>query len=416
MTVQQTVSDSALRGNSPISSGACPFDHGINAQKTARQAEPLDRPLECDADGVWHVRSFAVARQILRGSSTRQAGFGAEMMDRMGERMRQPILYLEGKEHHEQRKDTARFFTPKWVSDNYRPLMQRLAAEIVGRFRDKRRAELSEIAMEMAVGVAGEVVGLTDSRLSGMDKRLNAFFAGASTTASKSVLLKLLNFIPNQTRLLAFFYLDVAPAIAARRKQPKDDVISHLLACGYRTPEILTECITYGAAGMVTTREFITAATWHMLENPDLRARYLAADEADRYAILEETLRLEPVVGHLYRRATADIRIGEQTIPQGAKINLHIYAINADEDAVGADPLTLCPMRELKDSKASAPMASFGDGHHRCPGSYLAIQETDIFLRELLALPGLAMEHAPELSWNELAASYELRDCQLALR
>lgn len=28
-------------------------------------------------------------------------------------------------------------------------------------------------------------------------------------------------------------------------------------------PEILAECITYGAAGMVTTREFIAVVAWH---------------------------------------------------------------------------------------------------------------------------------------------------------
>jgi cytochrome P450 len=241
MTAQQTVSDSgAARDNSPMSSGACPFGHGMNGQKTARLAEPLDRPIERDADGIWHVRSFALARQILRSGDTRQAGFGSDMLERMGGSMRQPILFLEGKEHHEQRKDTARFFTPKWVSDNYRPLMQRLTDSILDGFKKKRRGDLSVLAMEMAVGVAGEVVGLTDSRLPGMDKRINAFFAGASTTASKSLLLKVVNFIPNQFRLVAFYYLDVAPAIAARRKAPKEDVISHLLACGYRNPEILT--------------------------------------------------------------------------------------------------------------------------------------------------------------------------------
>lgn len=416
MTVQQTVSGAAAaRGNLPIASGRCPLGHDVNGQKTAREVEPLDRPIERDEAGIWHIRSFELARQVLRGSDTRQAGFGSDMLERMGSSMRQPILFLEGKEHHEQRKDTARFFTPRAVG-NYRPLMQRLTDDILGRFKAKGRCDLSVIAMEMAVGVAGEVVGLTDSRLPGMDKRINAFFAGASTTASKSVLLKILNFIPNQLRLIAFYNLDVAPAIAARRRQPKDDVISHLLGCGYRNPEILTECITYGAAGMVTTREFITAATWHMLENPELKARYLAAEEADRHRILEETLRLEPVVGNLYRRATTDIEVAGQTIPRGAKINLHIYAINADEAAVGEAPLSLCPMRELKDSKASPPMVSFGDGHHRCPGSFLAIQETDIFLKELLALPGLGMERPPELSWNELAASYELRDCHLVLR
>ena len=58
---------------------------------------------------------------------------------------------------------------------------------------------------------------------------------------------------------------------------------------------------------------------------------------------------------------------------------------------------------------------SFGDGHHRCPGSYIAIQETDILLRRLLALDGLRIERLPDLSWNDLVTGYELRKFIIAI-
>ena len=54
------------------------------------------------------------------------------------------------------------------------------------------------------------------------------------------------------------------------------------------------------------------------------------------------------------------------------------------------------------------PVLSFGDGHHRCPGAYVAIQETDIFLRRLLALD-LVIEQAPEIRRNALVEGYEVR-------
>ena len=60
-------------------------------------------------------------------------------------------------------------------------------------------------------------------------------------------------------------------------------------------------------------------------------------------------------------------------------------------------------------------MLSFGDGAHRCPGSFIALQETDIFLRRLLALDGLRIERAPTLTWNELVAGYELRHFRIAI-
>jgi cytochrome P450 len=195
-------------------------------------------------------------------------------------------------------------------------------------------------------------------------------------------------------------------------------VISHLLGKNYNDAEILTECITYAAAGMVTTREFITVATWYLLMHPDLREQYLAAPEAVRHDLLNEILRLEPVVGHLYRRATADIPLmtdaGAVTIPSGALLDLHIYQTNRDERVTGPAPESICPGRQLLDRQVNAAVLSFGDGHHRCPGSFIAIQESDIFLRQLLALPGLRLDAAPTVTWDDLTAGYELRGCLIS--
>ncbi len=161
---------------------------------------------------------------------------------------------------------------------------------------------------------------------------------------------------------------------------------------------------------MVTTREFIVMAAWHLLENDALRETYLAADETERQGVLQEILRLEPVVGHLYRRTTAPLTLthaGETfTVPAGTLLDLDLRAANADAETVGAAPLQLCPARTLPRGVQGAVM-SFGDGHHRCPGAYIALQESDIFLTRLLKLP-LSAEKPPKLSWNELVSGYDL--------
>ena len=368
--------------------------------------------VERGADGIWHVHSFAAARKLLRGDRTRQAGFKAELVDRLPKKGKTPILFLEGAPHHEQRRLTAPFFTPRVVESRYQELMARLADAIIRDVAAAGRGELSTMTMAMAVGVAAEVVGLTDSRVSGLDHRINAFFAdGLDNEGGR--LRRGWQALVAQARLLHFYWLDVRPSIASRRRVPREDVISHLLAQGYRDTEILTECITYGAAGMVTTREFITVCAWHLLEEPALRARYIAAETVERHAILEELLRLEPVVGTLLRRTTAEVVLDEANIPAGALIAIDIRAVNADPTVSGEAPLTVrldrCPMH-----RAGSTVMSFGDGPHRCPGSFLAIQETDIFLTRLLALPGLRLVRSPKLSWNQLTTGYELRDAWLA--
>ncbi len=398
----------------------CPIDHTAwSQQKTARTTEPGNLPIERDADGVWQVRGCEEVRAILRSADTRQAGFKAELLERIPTGIRNsPILYQEGKAHQLQRKQTARFFTPKAVSSDYRLLMERLADQLIAELQRTRRADLSQLSMTLAVRVAAEVVGLTNSRLPGMDKRLDAFFTEDMPGFAWHP-LALARLLKTQLRMAAFFYLDVQPAIRARRRKPRADVISHLLAQGYSDQEILTECITYAAAGMVTTREFISVAAWHLLEQPALRAQYLAAPEAERQDLLQEILRLEPVVGHLYRRATADIPLESGgaaiTIRQGDLINLHIYAANTDEHAVGEQPLALCPGRKLLAERVTPAVMSFGDGHHRCPGAYIAIQEADIFLQRLLALDSLRIQRAPSVRWNDLVTGYELRNFLISL-
>jgi cytochrome P450 len=398
----------------------CPIEHNISSyqRKTAPPEDRSGPAIERDAAGTWHIRSFELTRTILRGSNTIQAGFGAEMMQHVGLKMHRPILYIEGQEHHQQRKQTARFFTPKAVSTNYRTLMERLSDKMVAQLQRTRTVNLSDLTLEMSVQVVGEVVGLTNSLLPGMPKRLDAFFDDGSAIKQKQI-QAIWRFFHSRLPLLFFFFLDVKPAIRAHRKQKQNDVISHLLEQKRNDVEILTECLTFASAGMATTREFISVALWHLLEQPELRTRYVAGSEAERYAILGEILRLEPVIGHLYRRAAEDITIEYESetykIAQGELIDLHLRDTNADMEITGEHPLEICPGRTLPNERISAELMSFGDGHHRCPGSYVAFQETDILLLRLLALESMHILKQPDLSWNDLVAGYELRKFVVAL-
>jgi len=398
----------------------CPVDHKTySQQKTSQATEAAGTAISCDDAGIWHVQRFDDARAILRSPHTKQAGFNAELMDKLPQTMRPAILYLEGKPHHQQRKQTARFFAPKVVSTKYRELMENVAERHVAKLQRQKRIELSNLTLEMAASVIAEVVGLTNSLLPGMPHRLETFIHNAGTDTNSSRVRTFLHFLRSQVLMATFFFIDVKPAIKAHKHTPQEDVISHLLGQNAKDSEILMECITYAAAGMATTREFISISTWHFLEQPELRIRYLSAPEEERYEMLHEILRMEPVVSHLYRRTTADLSLehGGQpiTIPEGALIDLHIYGTNADEAIVGEHALEICPGRKIQGDAISSVLMSFGDGHHRCPGSFIAIQETDIMLQHLLALDGLSIEHPPTLLWNELLTSYEVRNFSLRL-
>ena len=402
----------------------CPFDHSAhqpdqNVRKTSFQAVGGEPRVFVDDHGVWQVRGFEECRQILRGDATKQAGFNAEQVSLAASRMREPILFLEGERHHQLRSQTAKFFTPSTTKTQHRAVMERLTDQLVTRLEKNGGADLSELSLELAVGVAAHVIGLTRSSLKGLAQRIGRL-AFNPTTANG--LQRQWNVIGAPLNLLAFYLFDVRPAMAASRRAaddntPQETVVSHVMKLGYKAHEVLGECVTYGAAGMLTTREFISVTVWHLLERPALRARYLVADELERHAILGEILRLEPVIGTIKRRATAAIHlsVGEVTfdIPSGALIYLNVYDANADTKTVGENPHDLCPVRPLPKS-VQEPVLSFGDGHHRCPGSFIAFAETDIFLLRLLPLP-IKLKSQPTLRFNPTIDGYEIRNLQLRL-
>jgi cytochrome P450 len=367
-------------------------------------------PVHAGADGVWHIQDFATARAMLRSTETRQAGFGVENAERLQGKMRMPVLYRDGAEHREHRRQTAKYFTPRRVETAYRELMDRLAEQQCDVLRRRGEADLSQLSFRLAVAVAGEVIGLTQSG-AGMARRLDRFFdeqGGALGWRNPRAVYRQLR---SRLNMGLFYWRDVRPAIAARRARRRDDLISHLLDEGCNSGEILGECVTFAAAGMVTTREFVTLVAWHLFTDDELRLAYVEGTEKERVAILHEILRLEPVVANLARWTTADMQVdgahGPVTIPAGARVDIGVAAANLDPAAVGPDPATVCPDRPKGDGVGDAGL-SFGDGPHRCPGAYIAIQETDIFLTKLFALPGLTMVQAPTVRLRPEIASYEL--------
>lgn len=388
-----------------------------NARKIDRGDAGGGCPVSRGSDGIWEVRGYTAGRAVLRSGDTVQGGLGVETIEKMPSSIRRPVLYRDGPGHREDRKQTARYFTPRRVDEQYRPVMQRVADAQIERLRRDGKADLGELSFHLAIDVASSVIGLTESR-PGIQGRLERFFPEEFGKPGFTSIHGLRWVWRQATNWFGIYFGDVRPAVRARREQRRDDVISHLLDQGCSSTEILGECITFAAAGMVTTREFVNLAAWHLFTDEALLERYRAAEEAERIAILNEILRLEPVIGHLRRRTTAPIDIPGSgdvvTVPAGELIDIVVADANTDAEAVGDEPLAVCPGRALSEG-TTAPGLSFGDGPHKCPGSSIAMQETDTFLTKLFALPGVRMETSPRVSFNEAIGGYELRGLVVAI-
>ena len=392
------------------------------SQRRANKSAESDEPRIERQGQVWRIRSLSAARQVLRARhATTQAGFTAEYIPK-GRLEHHPILISDGPVHDEQRAKVARFFAPKVVAERHHPHLAECAERLLDEADAQGIISLDELALHYSVEVAARIVGLTERPVPTMARRLVTFFRqpplditrpGLGRTRRQWLQAAVNGLVP----ILRFHLADVRPAIRRRRRSPSDDVISHLIAEGYTDLDILVECVTYATAGMVTTREFITMAAWHLLESSSLRTRYLGAEATERQAILHEIIRLEPPVGHLYRRATASIELVDgghrATIQPGDLVDVCVRQANTQAEAVGAGPAQLCPGRPLPSGVGAAGL-TFGDGAHKCPGQALAITETDVLLTRLLAR-NPAMLTPPVLGWDDLIEGYTLRGLRLSL-
>ena len=388
---------------------ACPVNQGRDDRKSGRLADANLSPQA----GSRVIGNFFAGREVLRSPQVRQAGATADMAD-LSKPDEISFFFLDGELHRKRRAAVAGLFAPKTIVTRHQAVMKRTMDAIVAKLKRQGSAPLDELSWQMAVDVAADIIGLTDSDSNeNLARRVKAVL-DSSMDRKPGLFGKLVFGARMLVRVGRFWKRDMLPAIAARRQQPMDDVISYMVKENYTKKGMIMECLSYGGAGMMTTREFIVMCAWHLFEKPALLERFLAGDEADQFAILEEVLRLEPVASLLHRRA-AETAEGTQGghISEGELVCINLRAANTDEAIAGPCPYELDPDR-AKRMKVVGPYLSFGDGPHRCPGAQVALHETRIFLDRMFRLPGIRLVSEPQISWNPYIQGYELRGAVVA--
>lgn len=394
--------------------GGCPVTG--KGQDDPRKTLEIAKANRDRSPDVMFISGADAAKAVLRSQNVKQAGFTAEI-EQIINVGRQPVIVLDGPEHRRQRAATARFFSPKVVTTRYLDLMDATAADLIARLRKDGEGDLGELAMEMATAIAAEIVGLTHSEPAALAGRLLRIMSGGKRHR-RSKLETLADNLKTVWRYKAFEYRDVRPAIRARIRERRQDVVSHLIDEGYNLTEILSECMSYAAAGMVTTKEFIVVAFWHMMDDQQVRERFMASDRKDQVLMLEEILRLEPIIGVISRRSTEDLEVPTAAaeivkVPAGTLFRIDVRDVNIDETAVGKCPRSIDADRPVA-QRAGGSMFAFGDGVHRCPGHQVAMYESAVFLEALFKVPGLKIVGKPELSWAPMVEGYEIHGMTIA--
>jgi cytochrome P450 len=387
---------------------ACPIDPDRDDRKTLAAYEQgvTFKP------GAELVRNAEGVKGVLRSPALLQDALDAATMKNFAVD-EIPLIFLDGKLHRERRKQITDFFSPRSIKEKFEPLMRATADMLVGDLVRDKRLRIDEASWQMAVTLVGELIGVTRGKsrdeMKATARRIERFLYRtqlSGITGWRGRIAKL----RSAAYALDFLIRDVRPTVRARRKAPQDDVISRLIAEKYSEKAILIDAMTLCGAGMQTTREFISLVAWHMLDNADLRRQFLDGDHDAKMAILEEILRLEPIVSTLYRRAPDDVAgKAAETYAPGRTYAVSLRHANIDPAAVGACPFALDPARKER-QKDQGAFLSFGNGMHRCPGSPLAMNETLAFVDRLLRVPGVRLASTPKVRWVALLATFEISD------
>jgi cytochrome P450 len=173
----------------------------------------------------------------------------------------------------------------------------------------------------------------------------------------------------------------VVEAIAARRQEPRDDLLTMLTTAEVDGQPIDNDLVIETvsallAAGLDTTTGALTNALYYLGEHPDVRHQ-LQKDAGLIPGYIEEALRYFSPTQALARTATEDVEIGGQLIKAGERVLVCWAAANHDPEQF-PDP------DEVVIDRTPNRHTSFGWGPHRCLGAPFARLLMTVALEQVL--------------------------------
>jgi cytochrome P450 len=186
-------------------------------------------------------------------------------------------------------------------------------------------------------------------------------------------------------RQMVEFRRYVKETVRARRREPRDDLISNLVTAHVDGVSPLTDdeaaalAFETAVAGNETTRNTLMSGMVQLLRHPD-QLRALADDPTLVNNAVEEILRYETPASSMWRIARHDTMLGGVAIPSGATLLLRYDGGNRDPQRF-ADPDRF----DISRKNARLHIAFGPPSMHRCLGQMLARKELIMAFPRLLS-------------------------------
>ena len=284
------------------------------------------------------------------------------------------MLMIDPPEHTRYRKLVNRGFTPRMIK-RLEPHLREMSVNILEAAIAKGDSDfVVDVAAELPLQAIAELIGVPQEDRHKIFDWSNRMIGSEDPEYAVSADHLM------EAQIEMFMYAQQLGE--ERRKEPKDDIISALLAADIDGDQLSAAdfnmfFLLLAVAGNETTRNAIAHGMNALLDNPDQYAE-LVADPSLVPGAVEEILRWASPVLFFRRNVTADTVLRGQQLKAGDKVTIWYVSANRDED-VFDDPFRFDIHRD-----PNPHIAFGGGGPHHCLGAHLARMEMTLLFEELV--------------------------------
>ncbi|MGB2694484.1 MAG: cytochrome P450 [Dehalococcoidia bacterium] len=288
------------------------------------------------------------------------------------------MVFSDPPDHTRLRNIVNRSFTPRMIAD-LEPRIQQITDDLIAAVTPKGAMDLiTDLAMPLPVTIIAEILGVDPAHKEAFKRWSDDAVRDDSHSTSAAQHGPDDHDGDGGSEFQAYF----EQAVAERRRQPRNDMISDLIRAeeeqqALSSDEVLAFIALLLIAGNETTTNLLGNAMIALLDNPDQLAK-VRDDPSLIPNLVEEALRYDAPVQFLFRFVTRDTELAGTSIPEGS-IVLPIYgSANRDERKY--------PEGDRFDvTRDTQGHIAFGHGIHFCLGAPLARLEGRIALEALLS-------------------------------